>query len=117
MPIVLGWRTDVGVVGGRLLFLESFIDHVLIRLPRPAPTSVWRRLPYLQPLATGTPIGWAVGMGAGASRAAQRSVSGGRGGTRKLRVGVDRFEGSVRAPRLLCPEAQMRRHAARRAAE
>ena len=63
MPIVLGWRTDVGVVGGRLPFLESFIDHVLIRLLQPAPTSVWRRLQYHQPLATGAPIGWAVGMG------------------------------------------------------
>ena len=117
MPIELGYRANVGAVDGRLLVLESFIDLVLIRLPRPALTSVWRRLPYHLPPATGTPIGWAVGMGTGASRAAQRSASGGRGGARQLRVGVDRFEGSVRAPRLLCTESQMRRHVARRAAE
>ena len=117
MPIVLGWHTDVGVVDGRLLFLESFINHVLIRLPRPAPTSVWRRLQHHQPLATGAPIGWAVGMGAGVSRAAQRSASGGRGGARRLRARVDRFEGSVRALPLQCPEAQSRRHAPWRAGE
>ena len=117
MPIALGYRPDVGVVGGRLLVLESFVDLVLIRPLPSAPTSVWRRLQHHQPLATGAPIGWAVGMGAGASRAAQRLASGGRGGARQLCVGVDRFEGSVRAPRLLFPKARRRRHVAWRAGE
>ena len=117
MPIALGYHPDVGAVGGRLLVLESFVDLVLIRPLPPAPTSVWSRLPYHQPLASGAPAGWAVGMGAGASRAAQVPASGGRGGARRLRVCVDRFEGSVRALPLQCPEAQSRRHAPWRAGE
>ena len=96
MPIVLGWRTDVGAVGGRLLVLEIFVDLVLIRPLPPAPTSVWSRLPYHQPLASGAPAGWAVGMGAGASRAAQEPASGGRADALGLPLGICQFAVDLR---------------------
>ena len=117
MSIVFGYRTDVGAIGGRLLVVESFIDLVLIALPWPVPTSIWRLLPYRRTRANGAPAGWAVGMGAGASRAAQELASGRRGGAWQVPVGSDRFEVSVRAPQLLCPEARRRRQATRRAGE
>ena len=117
MSIEFGYRADIGAVGGRLLILESFIGRMLIWLLRAAPTSVWRQLPHRWTLVNGAPAGQAIGIGTGASRAAQEPASGGRGGARRLRVRVDRFEGSVRALPLQCPEAQSRRHAPWRAGE
>ena len=117
MPIVFGYRTDVGAIGGRLLVVQSFIDLVLIALLWPVPTSIWRLLPYRRTSVSVAPDGWAVGMGAGASRAVHEPAAGGRCGVRQVRVGIDRFEASVRAPQLLCPEARRRRHATRRAGE
>ena len=117
MPIVLRYRTDVGAISGQLLVVESFIDLVLIALLWPVPTSIWRLLPHRRRVVSSAPAGWAVGMGGGASRAAQQPASRGRGGAWQVPVGIDRFEASVRAPQLLCPEARRRRHAARRAAE
>ena len=117
MPIVFGYRTDVGAIGGRLLVLESFVDLVLIALLWPVPTSIWRLLPHRRTDVNRAPAAWAVGMGGGASRSAEKPDSGGRGGAWKVPVGIDRFEGSARAPQLLCSEARRRRRAARRAGE
>ena len=117
MSIEFGYRADIGAVGERLLILESFIGRMLIWLLRAAPTSVWRQLPHRWTLVNGAPAGQAIGIGAGASRAAQEPASCGRGGARRLRVGVDRFEGSVRAPQLQFPKARRRRHVAWRAGE
>ena len=99
MPIVLGYHTEVGIVGGRLLVMESIVDLVLIRRLQLVPTSVWRRLPYRPTRANGAPAGWTVGMGGGASRAAQEPATGGRGGAWKVRVGIDRFAVDLRGPR------------------
>ena len=96
MPIVFGYRTDVGAIGGRLLVVESFVDLVLIALLWPVPTSIWRLLPYRRTGANAAPAGWPVGMGAGGSRTAQDSAAGGRGGAWQVPVGIDRFELSAR---------------------
>ena len=117
MPIVLGYRAKAGAVGGRLLVAECFVDLVLIRPLGPVPTSVWRRLPLRRTGGNGAPAGWVVGMGAGASRATQEPAAGGRGGAWKMRLGIDRFEGSARVPQPLCLDARRRRHAASRAGE
>ena len=117
MPIVLGYRTDVSTVGRRQLGAQSFVDLVLIHPPWPVTTAVSRRLPYRRTGVSDATTGWAVGMGAGVSRTAQEPAAGGRGGAWQVRVGIDRFEGSVRAPQPQCPEARRRRHAARRPGE
>ena len=57
VPIVFGYRTDVGAIGGRLLVVESFVDLVLIALLWPVPTSIWRLLPYRRTGANAAPAG------------------------------------------------------------
>ena len=64
VPNPLGWRTELGAVGGRLFLVQSFVavvlSRVLWRLPRP----VGRRLPHRPTGGCATPAGWAAGMGA-----------------------------------------------------
>ena len=96
MPIVFGYRTDVGAIGRRLLVLESFVDLVLIALLWPVPTSIWRLLPYRRTGANGAPAGWAVGMGDGPSRTAQQPASGGRADALGLHLGIGQFAVDLR---------------------
>ena len=99
MPIVLGYRADVGTIGGRLLVLESFVDLVLIALLWPVPTSIWRLLLHRRTGANRPPAAWAVGTGGGASRSAQKPASGGRDGAWKVPVSIGRFEADLRGLR------------------
>ena len=91
-----GYRAEVGTVDGRLLVMEIIVDLVLIRRLQLLPTSVWRRLSYRRTGANSAPAGWAVGMGAGASRAAQEPASGGRADALGLRLGICQFAVDLR---------------------
>ena len=44
LPITLGYRADVGAVGGRLIVVQIFHDRVLIRALWLEPRLVWRLL-------------------------------------------------------------------------